>query len=257
MCENAFIENNYHLYDAQRTDLDKKEILERLPKSQKIHGITYSVLGVLGPNNEIKKLHPRAIGRYIALLYFNDKFIINKDKQLVPKNKELKPQNKELKPITTDESKVNINFINNISSSAKYSTKLDNEVKECIIKRANADIKILMSYISNVTLLKKHFSLTTNNDMQDFHIILYCLWWILDNDNGIDEYYKGVYEVFTICDKYINKSDKDILQCNEKVEEKKINLLIKILKSNQPVLHKLSVNILEKIRSLKIIDNNL
>ena len=219
-CENGFIENNYRLYDAQRTDLDKKEILERLPKSRKIHGITHSVLGVLGPNNEIRKLQPRAIGRYIALLYFNDRFIINKDKQLVPKNKELKPQNKELKPITTDESKVNINFINIISSSAKYSKKLDNEVKECIIKRSDADIKILLFYINNVPLLKKHFSLTINNDMQDFHIILYCLWWTLDNDNGIDEYYKGIYEVFTICDKYISKSDKDILQCNEKVEEK-------------------------------------
>lgn len=48
----------------------------------------------------------------------------------------------------------------------------------------------------------------------------------------------------------------DDIFIEEKVEEKKINLLIKILKSNQPVLHKLSVNILEKIRSLKIIDNN-
>jgi tRNA G18 (ribose-2'-O)-methylase SpoU len=47
----------------------------------------------------------------------------------------------------------------------------------------------------------------------------------------------------------------DDIFVEEKTDERKFNLLTKILKSNQPVLHKLSVNILEKIRSLKIIDN--
>lgn len=36
----------------------------------------------------------------------------------------------------------------------------------------------------------------TNNDINCFHLTLYSLWWVLDNDDGIIEYYKGVKEVF-------------------------------------------------------------
>ena len=28
-----------------------------------------------------------------------------------------------------------------------------------------------------------------------FHIILGILWWILDDDKGVEDYYKGLYEV--------------------------------------------------------------
>ena len=31
-----------------------------------------------------------------------------------------------------------------------------------------------------------------------FHMILFCVWWKADNDEGIDEYYKGIKEVFDI-----------------------------------------------------------
>ena len=38
------------------------------------------------------------------------------------------------------------------------------------------------------------------------------------------------------------------------INDKKLEILLKILHSNQPVLHNLSVNFLEKIRDLKLID---
>jgi hypothetical protein len=44
----------------------------------------------------------------------------------------------------------------------------------------------------------------------DFYIILYCLWWVLENDNGIQEYYKGINDVITICNKFLLIQDNPI-----------------------------------------------
>ena len=52
-----------------------------------------------------------------------------------------------------------------------------------------------------------------------FHIILYCLWWVANNDEGISQYYDGINEVFGIVNKYLPF-------------EKKINLIDKTITSN-------------------------
>ena len=121
MCENGFIENNYHLYNVQPTDLDKKEILERLQKSQKIHNITRNVLGVLRPNIEISESSARDIGRYIGLLYFN---------------KHLKH-----KAIETTSKGVNINFILVTKMKLNAPSKILNEEEQCILNSANCAIQ--------------------------------------------------------------------------------------------------------------------
>ena len=55
MCENGFIENNYHLYKMMTSIyLDKSIILNRLPKATKIYGVLQNILGVIGPNKIIR-----------------------------------------------------------------------------------------------------------------------------------------------------------------------------------------------------------
>ena len=215
-CENGFIENNYYLYDAQHTDVDKKEIFERYPKSQKIHNIVRDVLGVLRPNIEISEASARDIGRYIGLLYFN---------------KHLKH-----KAIETTSKGVNINFILVTKMKLNALSRKLNEEEQCILNRADKDIKLLTSYITKNKLLKAQFlfSPSPKDELLDFHILLYCLWWNLDDDNGIDEYYKGINEVFTICNRYVvdEKNKLVILNKEQEIQESFESILIKITRSD-------------------------
>ena len=59
------------------------------------------------------------------------------------------------------------------------------------------DLKLLNDYIRKVSIIKNQIKLKTTNKIE-FHIILYCLWWVLNNDNGINDYYKGIRQVFNI-----------------------------------------------------------
>jgi len=222
-CENGFIENNYHLYDAhhnntQHTDLNRKEILGIIPKSQKIHNITRDVLGVLRPNIEISEASARDIGRYIGLLYFN---------------KHLK-----YKAIETTSKGVNINFIKvtNMKLNALSLSRKLNEEEQCILNRTDKDIKLLTSYIAKNKLLKAQFlfSPSPKDELLDFHILLYCLWWNLDDDNEIDEYYKGIDEVFTICNRYVvdEKNKLVILNKEQEIQESFESILVKITQKN-------------------------
>ena len=53
-------------------------------------------------------------------------------------------------------------------------------------------IKELTGFINKI----RKFIPFLDNDIFTFHIILYCLWWNANNDNGIAEYYEGVKEIF-------------------------------------------------------------
>ena len=44
-----------------------------------------------------------------------------------------------------------------------------------------------------------------DDDLFTFHIILYCLWWVSNDDNGIEEYYCGISEIFTLLGEYSDK----------------------------------------------------
>ena len=46
------------------------------------------------------------------------------------------------------------------------------------------------------------------NEKIYFHIILYCMWWTANNDDGITQYYNGINEVFSIIQKLGQKYDK-------------------------------------------------
>jgi hypothetical protein len=46
------------------------------------------------------------------------------------------------------------------------------------------------------------------NEKIYFHIILYCMWWTADNDDGITQYYRGINEVFSIIQPLGSKYDK-------------------------------------------------
>ena len=50
----------------------------------------------------------------------------------------------------------------------------------------------------NETLRKFNYLLFINNDIFTFHLILFCLCWNLINDDGIQQYYAGIYEIFNL-----------------------------------------------------------
>ena len=56
--------------------------------------------------------------------------------------------------------------------------------------------KILGDYILKINNVKNLKINTLGKNY--FHILLYCLWWIANNDEGIEEYYKGINDVFQI-----------------------------------------------------------
>ena len=51
--------------------------------------------------------------------------------------------------------------------------------------------------ITSVSKFNKYIPLN-DDDVFAFHMILFCLWWKANNNNGFDEYYKGIQEVFDI-----------------------------------------------------------
>ena len=60
------------------------------------------------------------------------------------------------------------------------------------------DIKEITNYIST---FNKFISIDKNHDELYFHLILYCFWWISNNDAGIKEYYIGINQGFELINK--------------------------------------------------------
>ena len=58
-------------------------------------------------------------------------------------------------------------------------------------------MSLLTEYINKVRAL----FLILDDDLFTFHIILYCLCLVSNNDNGIAEYYQGIEEVFGLLSK--------------------------------------------------------
>ena len=98
----------------------------------------------------------------------------------------------------------------------KYVNMLAETDKEKIAKNQNGYVAGLQylnnkNYVKNKDLQRKmtqiHKSIkkkiTKNIPFEDddifvFHMILYCLWWKVGNNNGFDEYYRGIQNVFDI-----------------------------------------------------------
>ena len=78
--------------------------------------------------------------------------------------------------------------------------------------------KIIFKLITgkeDIGLLQKYIALfgrdiLKNDDLFAYHFVLYCLWWVSNDDEGISKYYEGINEVFSIINKYLPE-DKPIL----------------------------------------------
>jgi hypothetical protein len=176
MCESGFITNSYYLYSAFKDE--KFDYVEQVEYAKKIKRLSRDINGSIQPNDEVSKIKPIDIGAYIALLY------ICKD------NKDF------------------INISNGRLNVVKqYSFSKD---KNYLLKTY---IETLNNYIKNVSLIRTTFPINNCNNMTDidFHIILYCLWWVSNNDQGIRDYYNGINEVINICNDLLSWSmDKPI-----------------------------------------------
>ena len=140
-------------------------------RAKKIKNMSKVIPGAIQPTNDImQNTKPIDIGRYIALLY-----ICSKNKNFIQINQD--------------------KFI--IMGILKKQTKANKA--QCV-----NDINALSGYIDKDKIIKRNFPMNLTTEEIDFHIILYCLWWVANNDMGIQEYYNGINEVFNICNKYID-----------------------------------------------------
>jgi hypothetical protein len=81
------------------------------------------------------------------------------------------------------------------------------------IKNQN-DIKILTESRNK---LNKYIPIG-KDDIFYFHMLLFCLWWSANNDDGIKQYYNGINDVFTILNKYLGP-DKQLPYCNRSLKK--------------------------------------
>jgi hypothetical protein len=167
MCETDYIVHNYDLYDKDFIKTNDSEIIKNISKR---------LPETIKPLHEIiNHGKPIDIGRYIALLYIcknNVNFIRY-------------GQNK---------------FIFDKIDKFKYKFKRD----ASIVTQCETDIVKLTKFINTIKLIKNNIKFNTKERI-DFYILLYCLWWIVNNKNGIKEYYDGINEVFNIVNKYLGE----------------------------------------------------
>jgi hypothetical protein len=152
MCESGAITNSYYLYNTFK-DIFIDKLLEY---AKKIKKLSRPINDSVQPIPEFEKVNPIDIGRYIALLY-----ICKNNKDFIHMN------------TSKDTLRVGPYLLNDPANKSI----LDEYTKT------------LKGYIdNNPTPLKTAFPITytdcTNMTDIDFHIILYCLWWVSKNDEG-------------------------------------------------------------------------
>jgi hypothetical protein len=76
-------------------------------------------------------------------------------------------------------------------------------IKYIKMKNHGKDISSVSKFIDKINVVdgvdNNYFSLTENNP-DIFSIILYCMCWVCNNDEGIKEYYEGIQEIFCLLD---------------------------------------------------------
>ena len=73
-------------------------------------------------------------------------------------------------------------------------------------------------FSNKMSLFNNNYStkIFRNNDIFIFHFLLYCLWWVANNDKGITQYYDGLYTIFCIYNSYnMNKTLLDGINQNK------------------------------------------
>ena len=72
--------------------------------------------------------------------------------------------------------------------------------------------------LNKMSLFNNNYStkIFRNKDIFIFHFLLYCLWWVANNDKGITQYYNGIYTIFCIYNSYnTNKTLLDGINQNK------------------------------------------
>ncbi len=94
--------------------------------------------------------------------------------------------------------------------------------KNFIVVSNSGKIKFLPSFsmddktilTESINKINKYIGIK-NDDKFYFHMLLFCLWWYADNDDGIRQYYDGINRVFCIFNKYF-KSNEQLPYCIKK-----------------------------------------
>jgi len=87
----------------------------------------------------------------------------------------------------------NILLINNNNNKIIY-------INNC--QKINNNNNIITQLNQYINKLRKFIPIVDHNEPIFFHLLLYCFWWVANNDEGIKEYYNGINEVFEIFKEY-------------------------------------------------------
>ncbi len=163
-CESGYIKNNFYLHEAGLINTPESQVITRV--SRKIPGSIQPIKDIL------KKVKAGVIGKYMGFLY------VSKSQWF----KDLGAKAKALTKIVTSQA---------VSKEEKDKAIAESKAIQQLIKELNVSNK------ENI------FGVKPDTDSKElFHIILYCLWWIAYNKNGIKKYYEGINEVFTTVNKF-------------------------------------------------------
>ncbi len=76
---------------------------------------------------------------------------------------------------------------------------LGKDLKQLQLKNKNItkeNHELLLEYIKKIN--SENFFPLNDDNVSTFHIILYCMCWVCNNDEGIVKYYKGIQEIFNL-----------------------------------------------------------
>jgi hypothetical protein len=160
-CEIGYVPNVFYLTESKiKIDFIPENHLDIIDKMIK-EGST------IRPSRDImnEKVTLTEIGQYIAIKYVN-MIAENEDAQIVRKNASGYVPGKL--------------YLNKINSNKNK--KIQEEMSEVV-----GSIKKFSRYIP-----------FADNDIFVFHMLLFCLWWKVGNNDGFDRYYEGIQKVFNI-----------------------------------------------------------
>ncbi len=171
MDKTGFISNNYFLHKNKLIDTKESKLIFHICKQ-----VTNSIEIT---NKIYTTIKPREFGRFITLIYCDYIEKLNAYK---------------LK-LTTSSTKLKKTYQTTHKEEYKcLKIKLDN-----LKNKFDNDETTLKSYDLSSTFKVN----TSEKNKNIFHILLYCLWWILGDKQGVKDYYLGINDTLTIINKYV------------------------------------------------------
>jgi len=209
MCESGYIENNYYL--AAKHKLEMKS-LDGLSDEMKL---IYNISNVVHPNVKptkdiIQYLKPYAYGRLVAILYFYTKLTSENIQAVYTVFKEV--------PSKTDKPSKLAHIIYKMlradftkEMNIKATSLLEVERVEGVEEKMS--VTALAKTVKFHDLFRKYLNVIDEPkegkeivppSKEIFHILLYCLWWVSADIDGIRDYYRGINETFTKINKKLS-----------------------------------------------------